>query len=173
MPFACDPARGITTERRASARLFPLPIKHQTSYINHVSMDPFSYLSPDFDHPGLGNDAGPGRRRRDAAGALASPALLGPRRLGREPVSVSGGGVVIFYRWRNQQPRTFFLFIFVLISPTILYLAPIVVCPPSPLWMNSSITKRTITPIIAYSSFSSQYSRRSISSIPCQRAFRI
>src|SRR6266487_3783060 len=29
----------------------------------------------------------------------------------------------IFYRWRNQQQWTFFLFIFVLISPTILYLA--------------------------------------------------
>jgi hypothetical protein len=28
----------------------------------------------------------------------------------------------IFYRWRNQQPWTFFLFIFGLISPTILYL---------------------------------------------------
>jgi len=36
----------------------------------------------------------------------------------------------IFYRWRNQQPWTFFLFIFVLISPTILYLAPIVPFPP-------------------------------------------
>src|SRR5712671_4117841 len=33
---------------------------------------------------------------RDATGALASPALLGTRRLGREPVSVSGGGVVDF-----------------------------------------------------------------------------
>ncbi len=29
----------------------------------------------------------------------------------------------IFYRWRNQQPWTFFLFVFVLISPTILSLA--------------------------------------------------
>src|SRR5207249_1469131 len=29
----------------------------------------------------------------------------------------------IFYRWRNQQPWTFLLFLFVLISPTILYLA--------------------------------------------------
>jgi hypothetical protein len=29
----------------------------------------------------------------------------------------------IFYRWRNQQPWTFLLFVFVLISPTILYLA--------------------------------------------------
>src|SRR6266571_915523 len=29
----------------------------------------------------------------------------------------------IFYRWRNQQPWTFFLFVFVLISPTILYRA--------------------------------------------------
>jgi len=29
----------------------------------------------------------------------------------------------IFYRWRNQQPWTFLLFVFVLISPTIWYLA--------------------------------------------------
>ena len=36
----------------------------------------------------------------------------------------------IFYRWRNQQPWTFFLFIFVLISPTILYLASIILFPP-------------------------------------------
>ena len=36
----------------------------------------------------------------------------------------------IFYRWRNQQPWTFFLFIFVLIAPTILYLASIVLFPP-------------------------------------------
>src|SRR6266480_6888339 len=36
----------------------------------------------------------------------------------------------IFYRWRNQQPWTFFLFLFVLISPTILYLASIVLFPP-------------------------------------------
>src|SRR5437899_5111474 len=36
----------------------------------------------------------------------------------------------IFYRWRNQQPWTFFLFIFVLISPTILFLASIVLFPP-------------------------------------------
>jgi len=36
----------------------------------------------------------------------------------------------IFYRWRNQQPWTFFLFVFVLISPTILYLASILLFPP-------------------------------------------
>jgi hypothetical protein len=36
----------------------------------------------------------------------------------------------IFYRWRNQHPWTFFLFIFVLISPTILYLASILLFPP-------------------------------------------
>jgi hypothetical protein len=29
----------------------------------------------------------------------------------------------ILYRWRNQQSWTFFLFVFVLIAPTILYLA--------------------------------------------------
>src|SRR3989442_11486588 len=35
----------------------------------------------------------------------------------------------IFYRWRNQQPWTFFLFVFVLISPTILYLASVLLFP--------------------------------------------
>ena len=45
MFFARNAARGITPKRRACARLFPLFIKHQTSYIKHVLMDPFSYLS--------------------------------------------------------------------------------------------------------------------------------
>lgn len=36
----------------------------------------------------------------------------------------------IFYRWRNQQTWTFYLFLFVLISPTILYLASILLFPP-------------------------------------------
>jgi hypothetical protein len=35
----------------------------------------------------------------------------------------------IFYRWRNQQTWTFFLFVFVLISPTILYLASLLLFP--------------------------------------------
>lgn len=35
----------------------------------------------------------------------------------------------IFYRWRNQQPWTFFLFVFVLISPTILFLASLILFP--------------------------------------------
>lgn len=35
----------------------------------------------------------------------------------------------IFYRWRNQQPWTFFLFVFVLISPTILYLTSLLLFP--------------------------------------------
>jgi hypothetical protein len=35
----------------------------------------------------------------------------------------------IFYRWRNQQPWTYFLFIFVLIAPTLLYLASILLFP--------------------------------------------
>jgi hypothetical protein len=93
-------------------------------------MDPFSYLSPDFDHPGLGNDAGPRRRRRNAAGALASPPLL------VHAVWIANLFLYlvvawwIFYRSHNQQPWTFFLFIFVLISPTILYLACILLFPP-------------------------------------------
>jgi hypothetical protein len=35
----------------------------------------------------------------------------------------------IFYRWRNEQPWTFFLFVFVLISPTLLYLASMLLFP--------------------------------------------
>src|SRR5439155_10288325 len=35
----------------------------------------------------------------------------------------------IFYRWRNQQEWTFYLFVFVLISPTILYLASMLLFP--------------------------------------------
>lgn len=35
----------------------------------------------------------------------------------------------IFYRWRTQQPWTFFLFIFVLISPTLLFLASLILFP--------------------------------------------
>jgi hypothetical protein len=58
-------------------------------------MDPFSYsLCPHFHRSGLGNDAGSGPRRRDAAGALASTALLGAYRVGGEFVSIFGGGMV-------------------------------------------------------------------------------
>jgi hypothetical protein len=35
----------------------------------------------------------------------------------------------VFYRWRNEQGWTFFLFVFVLISPTILYLASLLLFP--------------------------------------------
>src|SRR5215475_12515678 len=35
----------------------------------------------------------------------------------------------IFYRWRNQQSWNFYLFVFVLISPTLLYLASMLLLP--------------------------------------------
>jgi hypothetical protein len=35
----------------------------------------------------------------------------------------------VFYRWRNHQQWTFYLFLFVLISPTILFLASLVLFP--------------------------------------------
>jgi hypothetical protein len=38
----------------------------------------------------------------------------------------------IFYRWRNQQSWTFFLFVFVLVSPTLLYLASLLLFPRQP-----------------------------------------
>jgi hypothetical protein len=130
MPFACDAARGITTERRASARLFPLPIKHQTSYIKHVPMDPFSYLSVLISIIlALG-------MTRVLAGVGEMLEARSRRRLcWVHAVWVANLFLYLvvawfFYRWRNQQPWTFFLFIFLLISPTILYLASILLFPP-------------------------------------------
>ena len=131
MPFACDAARGITTERRASVRLFPLPIKHQTSYIKHVPMDPFSYLSVLISIIlALG-------MTRVLAGVGEMLQARSRRRLyWVQAVWVANLFLYlvvawwIFYRWRNHQPWTFFLFIFVLISPTILYLASILLFPP-------------------------------------------
>jgi hypothetical protein len=35
----------------------------------------------------------------------------------------------IFYRWRSEKPWTFFLFVFALISPTLLYLASMLLFP--------------------------------------------
>jgi hypothetical protein len=73
----------------------------------------------------------------------------------------------IFYRWRNQQPWTFFLFIFVLISPTILYLASIILFPPESAPDEFVDYKLTITLITGHSSSSLVYLRRSMSSIAC------
>src|SRR6266566_295975 len=87
-----------TRRRDALLRvLFPLPILrsnliHQTCPHGCLQLS----FRPHFDHSGFGNDAGPRRRRRDVASALASPALLGARRLDRESVSVFGGGLVDF-----------------------------------------------------------------------------
>jgi hypothetical protein len=36
----------------------------------------------------------------------------------------------VFYRWRHQQEWPFFLFVFVLIAPTLLYLASMLLFPP-------------------------------------------
>jgi hypothetical protein len=129
--FARDTARGITPKRRASARLFPLFIKHQISYIKHVLMDLFSYLSVL-----ISIILALGMTR-----VLADVGEMLQARSRRRLYWVHAIWVVnlflylvvawwIFYRWRNQQPWTFFLFIFVLISPAILYLASIVLFPP-------------------------------------------
>ena len=123
--------RGPTTKGRASAR--PISASHQTSNLLHQTCPHGSVqlsLCPHFHRSGLGNDAGSGRRRRDAAGALASTALLGAYVWVANLFLYLVVAWWIFYRWRNQQPWTFFLFIFVLISPTILYLASIILFPP-------------------------------------------
>jgi hypothetical protein len=64
----------------------------------------------------------------------------------------------IFYRWRNQQPWTFFLFVFVLISPTILYLASLLLFPREGAIDESIDYKTTLT--IALSSSSLLFSSR-------------
>jgi hypothetical protein len=106
---------------------------HQTSNLIHQTWSdgPVQLsLRPHFDHPGLGNDAG-----------LAGVSEMLQARSRRRLYWVHAVWVVnlflylvvawwIFYRWRNQQPWTFCFFIFVLTSPTILYLASIVLFPP-------------------------------------------
>jgi hypothetical protein len=69
----------------------------------------------------------------------------------------------IFYRWRNQQQWTFFLFIFVLISPTILYLASIVLFPP-----ESSLNEFVNYKTHYYFNPTARFS----SSLPCSSRFR-
>jgi hypothetical protein len=44
MLSACDAVRRITTKRRACARLFPLPIKHQTSYVKYGPYSPLDFV---------------------------------------------------------------------------------------------------------------------------------
>jgi len=61
------------------------------------------------------------RRRRDAAGALASPALLRTRH-DRESVSVFGGGVVAFLSL--AQPTAVDIFPFYLCPDFTRYLVP-------------------------------------------------
>jgi hypothetical protein len=79
----------------------------------------------------------------------------------------------VFYRWRNQQPWTFFLFVFVLISPTILYLASVLLFPREGDVDFTVQYKTHITQIIAPFSRSSLYLRRSILSIRSSKASRI
>jgi uncharacterized membrane protein len=73
----------------------------------------------------------------------------------------------IFYRWRNQQPWTFLLFIFVIISPTILYLASLLLFPRESDVDLAIDYKTHYYATIARSSFFSGYLRQSISSIRC------
>ncbi len=80
----------------------------------------------------------------------------------------------IFYRWRNQQPWTFFLSVFVLISPTILYLAAVLLFPrEGNVDLTLSSTRRIITQIIAPFSSSLLYLRRSILLTRSSKASRI
>jgi hypothetical protein len=106
-------------------------IEHCTSNIKHFLTDGCIRVSLCcyLDHSRLRHDASTGRRRRNAANRLAPSHLLGARHLDREPLPVLVVAWWIFYRWRNQQPWTFFLFVFVLLSPTILYLASLLLFP--------------------------------------------
>src|SRR5438874_5756143 len=104
-------ARNHAEETRFCASV---SVFHQTSNLIHQTCPNGSIqlsLRSHFDHPGLGDDAGPCRRLRDASGALAR------RRLDEVDaiwvVNLFLYLVVawwIFYRWPNQQPWTFCLF---------------------------------------------------------------
>src|SRR5262245_39683272 len=79
----------------------------------------------------------------------------------------------IFYRWRNQQPWTYFLFVFVLIAPTLLYLASIS-CSHRKRWeTNQLITKRTTMRTIVRFSLSSHSTALSMLLILYSKACRI
>ena len=119
MPSAGDEAQDRTETRFCAS----VSASHQTSnLIDQTCRNGPVQLSlrPHFDHPGLGNDA-----------ALAGVGEMLQARSRCRLYWVHAVWVVnlflylvvawwIFYRWRTQQPWTFFLFIFVLISPTIL-----------------------------------------------------
>ena len=126
------PATQRATSRRKDAVLracfrFPSNIKLHTSNISHGSVQ--LSLRPHFDHFGLGHDA-------DLAGVGEMLQARSSRLYWVHAVWVPNLFLYlvvvwwIFYRWRNQQPWTFFLFIFVLISPTILYQACLLLFPP-------------------------------------------
>jgi hypothetical protein len=68
----------------------------------------------------------------------------------------------IFYRWRTQQTWTFFLFVFVLISPTILYLASLLLFRAKAMSIQPLTTRPIIMRIIAPSSSFSRCLRRSM-----------
>jgi len=61
--------------------------------------------------------------------ADATPPILGACCLDCESLYLSDRRLVDFYRWRNQQEWNFYLFVFVLICPTILYLASMLLFP--------------------------------------------
>ena len=67
----------------------------------------------------------------------------------------------IFYRWRDQQPWNFYLFLFVLISPTIFIWHHFYCFHGKAMLTLPSITRRTITRIIVPSSFFSRSSYQS------------
>jgi len=77
----------------------------------------------------------------------------------------------IFYRWRVQQQWTFFLLVFVLISPTILYLASLLLFPREGSADERAITKPISTPIIVPSLRFLAFFGRSTSSTRCSKAF--
>ena len=49
----------------------------------------------------------------------------------------------VFYRWRYEQQWTFFLFVFVLVSPTVLYLAALLLFPREAASADDSINYKT------------------------------
>jgi len=107
-----------------------IDIEHQTSYIKDLVVDPFSYLSVL-----ISIVLALGMTR-----VLAGVGEMLQARSRRRVYWVHAIWIVnlflylviawwIFYRWRNQEPWTIYLFVFVLISPTILYLASLLLFP--------------------------------------------
>jgi len=83
----------------------------------------------------------PHRPGQDSSNARQRPHLLGPHALDRQRLPVAPAQLVDPVRWRNHESWTFFLFLFVLLSPVIAFPLSVLLLPES-LEIGSDLKRR-------------------------------